>query len=221
MTAAADRITYHVASWCLDYPTPELVERTSALRGLMATVAGEIPAAVEQAVDHMAWTPLESLQERYVELFDFNRRHSLHLSYWTDGDTRRRGEVLLRFKQRYRASGFLVNTHGELPDYLPIVLDYAASANLDDGRALLQEYRPSLELLRFALLETDPLYGGLVTAVCATLPGASPSDRRAAQRMAAAGPPREDVGLEPFDPRLLPLAQTVAGGDGVESGGVT
>jgi nitrate reductase delta subunit len=120
--------------------------------------------------------------------------------------------VLLNFKTRYRASGFLVNTHGELPDYLPLVLEYAAVADLDDGRQLLQEYRPSLELLRFALLESEPVYAGVVSAVCTVLPGASPANRMAAHQMAAAGPPQEHVGLEPYDPRLLPLAQPVSAG---------
>ena len=210
MSATAARITYHVASWCLDYPARPLVERVPQLRQAL-DVVGADDAALSRIIDYVERTPLDLLQQRYVDVFDFNRRHALHLSYWTDGDTRRRGEVLLAFKQRYRASGFLVNTRGELPDYLPIVLDYAAVANIDDGRALLQEYQPSMELLRFALLETEPLYGDVVTAVCATLPGTSPADRRAAQQMAAAGPPREDVGLEPYDPRLLPLAQASAG----------
>ena len=209
MNSTTHRITYHVASWCLDYPSAALVEHAPQLNQLLNSAGRGIDRTLAHLVNHIQQTPLDVLQQRYVELFDFNRRHALHLSYWTDGDTRRRGEVLLAFKQRYRASGFLVNTKGELPDYLPIVLDYAATASLDDGRALLQEYRPSLELLRFALLESEPIYGDVVTAVCATLPGASPADRRAAHQMASAGPPREDVGLEPYDPRLLPLAHTV------------
>jgi len=120
--------------------------------------------------------------------------------------------VLLAFKARYRASGFLVDTRGELPDHLPLVLEYAAVADPVDGPALLQEYRAPLELIRLALLEDDPTYAGVVAAVCATLPGASPTDRAAVQQMAAAGPPRESVGLDAYDPRLLPLASAPAGG---------
>ena len=58
------------------------------------------------------------MQSEYVQEYDLSRRHSLHLSYWTDGDTRRRGETLLRFKQMYRDSGMLTVLNGELPDYL-------------------------------------------------------------------------------------------------------
>jgi len=127
------------------------------------------------------------------------------LSYWTDGDTRRRGQVLATFKQRYRDSGFHADTRGELPDYLPLVLEFAAIADPDAGEALLREYRPSLELLRIGLEEDGTPYAGVVAAVCATLPGPSPVDRAAVQAMAD-GPPVETVGLEPFDPRLLPMA---------------
>ena len=93
------------------------------------------------------------MQNHYVEIFDLSRRHTLYLSYYTDGDTRRRGETLMTIKQRYRRSGFLVDTHGELPDYLPLILEYAARVDPRDGAALLQDFRRSLELLRLALVD--------------------------------------------------------------------
>ena len=119
--------------------------------------------------------------------------------------------MLGRFKAAYRASGFLVDTRGELPDYLPMVLEFAACADLAAGRELLQAYRPSLELLRIALDEKQSPYAGALVAVCATLPGESPASRAAVQAMVdAGGPPVESVGLDSYDPRLLPL-QPVGG----------
>lgn len=144
-------------------------------------------------------------QRHYVDVFDLNRRRSLYLSYWTDGDTRRRGEVLASFKQRYRDSGFLVDTHGELPDFLPMVLEYAALVDPRGGEDLLVDYRAAVELLRFALLDIDTCYADVLAAVCATLPGPAPTDRDQVRAMAQSGPPTEFVGLEPYDPRLLPL----------------
>lgn len=209
------RVTHQVASWCLSYPDEVLLGRLPMLRLRAADLpSGAARHGLIEFLDHAERTPLGELQQHYVAAFDLNRRHALHLSYWTDGDTRRRGEALLAFKARYRASGFLVNTRGELPDHLPLVLEYAAVADPNDGPILLQEYRPSLELLRLALLEDEPTYAGVVAAVCETLPGASPSDRMAAHRMAAAGPPREEVGLDAYDPRLLPLVDAAAAGLG-------
>ncbi len=201
------RVVYQAASWCLDYPTGELLDRLPLLTAALA----EQPRSpgvlrLEGLVEHLASTPLDGLERAYVDVFDLGRRHALYLSYWTDGDTRRRGEVLGRFKAAYRESGFLVDTHGELPDFLPMVLEFAACADLAVGRQLLEAYRPSLELLRIALHEKASPYAGALVAVCETLPGESPTTRAAVQAMVDAGrPPVETVGLDAYDPRLLPL----------------
>lgn len=199
----ATRVTYQVASWTLGYPDEALIGQVPVLRAALAEQPGAHPGLGE-LVDHLDATPLDVLQSTYVELFDLDRKHALHLSYWTEGDTRRRGEVLGRFKTAYRASGFLVDTAGELPDHLSMVLEFAAVADLAAGSELLLDFRPALELLRLALLDRGTPYAGALAAVCATLPGESPTDRRGA--MALAGPPApEAVGLEPYDPRLLPV----------------
>jgi len=200
------RVVRQVASWCLSYPDQTLVTRVPSLRAAL----DEQPSA--PATDPLCafldrtdrWTTGE-WQRTYVDTFDLSRRHALHLSYWTDGDTRRRGEVLGAFKQRYRDSGFLVDLRGELPDFLPMVLEFAALVDPDGGAELLQANRPGLELLRLALLDDASPYADVLAAVCATLPGASPADRAAVMRMAGAGPPTESVGLDPYDPRLLPV----------------
>ncbi|MGO4596128.1 nitrate reductase molybdenum cofactor assembly chaperone [Terrabacter sp. 2RAF25] len=202
------RVVHLVASRCFDYPNDALVAALPMLLDALAEHA-DSAAAVEllSLVEHLRSQPLETLQRAYVDTFDLSRKHALYLSYWTDGDTRRRGEVLGRFKTAYRRSGFLVDTHGELPDYLPMVLEFAACADAEAGTALLQEYRASIELLRIALQEKQSPYAAAAVAVCATLPGESPVDRAAVMAMVGmAGPqPSESVGLEPYDPRLLPL----------------
>ncbi len=208
----ASRLAQQVASRCLCYPDEELLQQLPRLRAGVAGLAPGVPREELGAfLDEVSRKPLQALQLAYVEVFDMTGKRSLYLSYWTDGDTRRRGAVLGEFKQRYRNSGFLVDTHGELTDFLPLVLEYAAIADPVDGPALLQEYRASIELLRFALEETHRGYAGVLRAVCATLPGPSPADRAAVHRMAAAGPPKESVGLDPYDPRLLPLADEAPG----------
>jgi nitrate reductase delta subunit len=212
--AESDRVVHLVAGRCLDYPSeelladlPRLADALAEQRGSRAARSLEPLELLEPLVAHLAVTPLDALQRAYVDTFDLSRKHALYLSYWTDGDTRRRGEVLGRFKAAYRASGFVVDTHGELPDYLPMVLEFAAVADPDAGRVILEEYRPSLELLRIALQERQSPWAAAAEAVCSTLPGESPRDRAAVMAMAGVGgpPPVEAVGLDPYDPRLLPL----------------
>lgn len=199
------RVVRQAAAICLCYPERDVIATSGLLR---AALAEEAPRQAESFAPLLAFWDSEkpwTIQTHYVDVFDLSRKHSLYLSYWTDGDTRRRGEVLAAFKLRYRRSGFLVDTGGELPDYLPMVLEYAAIVDPVDGTALLQEYRSSVELLRLALVDRDTPYAGVLSAVCSTLPGPSPADRKTVMAMAATGPPTEMVGLEPQDPRLLPM----------------
>ncbi|WP_113717693.1 nitrate reductase molybdenum cofactor assembly chaperone [Arthrobacter dokdonensis] len=199
-----DQVTFLSAAWCLSYPDMELVDRVPLMRAAL----GEFPGAAEPfaaVLSLLADTDLMSVQAQYVQEFDLGKRHALHLSYWTDGDTRRRGEVLGAFKKVYRGSDILVDTHGELPDYLPMVLEFAATVDLPAGKELLQRYRPSLELIKFGLRRDGLPHEAIVQAVCDALPGASPADEQAVMRMAGYGPPVESVGLDPYDPRLLPM----------------
>ncbi|MBG0740625.1 nitrate reductase molybdenum cofactor assembly chaperone [Paeniglutamicibacter antarcticus] len=205
--ASRDRAVYLAAAWCLSYPDQDVLERLPLIRSVLA----EHPDAAEDfapVLAQLSSVPPMEVQARYVQEFDLGKRHALHLSYWTDGDTRRRGEVLGIFKQVYRRSNFLVDTHGELPDYLPMVLEFAARVDLDAGRELLIQYRPSLEMLRLGLLDDKLPHSLILRAICDTLPGKSPADQQAVMKMAGYGPPTESVGLEPYDPRLLPLARS-------------
>lgn len=207
--AAVDhRVVHLVAGRVLEYPEPELISSVPDLRAALAERPTPGSTQLTAVLEYLQRHSLAELRQTYVDTFDLSRRHALYLSYWTDGDTRRRGEVLGRFKAVYRRSGFLVDTHGELPDYLPMVLEFAAVADPQEGTALLQSYRASLELLRIALVEHHSPYVDALAAVCATLPGESPSTRAEVMAMVGLdGPPGvEPVGLEPA--ALQPYGRT-------------
>lgn len=221
--AAEHAVLYAAAARLLEYPDERLLATIPLVRAALAEQPGPLPRLLESVADAIAPGPevpgvtpdAEAARRLYVETFDLSRKHALYLSYWTDGDTRRRGEVLGAFKQHYRDSGWLVDLDGELPDYLPLVLEFTARADYAVGRGILSEYRASLELLRLALAEAGSPYAGILEAVCRSLPGPSPTSR--AEAMALAGPPREAVGLAPFDHRLLPLAPAAAAPTGQPS----
>ena len=207
------------AAQLLQYPDETLLERLPLLQRALAEVGpstradgsadrtADGPAAdVQELFDWLTTRPLGQVQSDYVQEFDLSRKHSLHLTYWTDGDTRRRGQALAGFKEVYRQHG-AVTDDAELPDYLPMVLEFAARISAEDGYGLLQRYRPSLELLRLALRDDGLPHHGAVALVCRTLPGASPADRDSVMKMAGYGPPTETVGLEPYDVRLLPVSE--------------
>ena len=179
-------VLFQAAAHCLAYPDEEFRARLPLLR--------QAAPELREFLDHAAGQQPSDLAAHYVQVFDFKNRHSLYLSWWSDGDTRRRGMALVRFKEVYRAHG-LEFTGEELPDFLPAVLEFCARTG-DHG--LLLEHRGGLELLRLALRDFKTPYAGVVEAVCAALPGPSPKDRAEALALARSGPPREDVGLEPF-----------------------
>jgi nitrate reductase delta subunit len=194
-------VVRQVAGFCLGYPDSELLARLPLLRAAVDTVPAAGPLAA--LLDHLARTPLEVLAADYVKTFDLSRRHALHLTYFTHGDTRKRGLALLRIKQTYRRFGYVLDDAGEdteLPDHLAVVLEFAATVDADAGTRLLLEHRAGLELLRLALTEAGSPYAAATAAVSATLPPLHGSVREAVVRLAAEGPPGEEVGLDPFVP---------------------
>lgn len=203
------RVVYQAASICLSYPDEGVLAMRDVVRRALREEAPRAAASFDPLLDWWQRTPAATVQSTYVDLFDMSKRHALYLSYWTDGDTRRRGSVLADMKQRYREAQLALNDTGELPDHLPLVLEFARHQP-DEGAALLQEYRASIELIRLALVDRGSPYAGIVAAVCSTLPGVSPKDAQQAMALAAAGPPAESVGLDSTDPRLLPLQTVVS-----------
>ena len=132
-----------------------------------------------------------------METFDLRKRCALYLTYYRYGDTRKRGMAMLSFKAVYRAAGF-EPSDSELPDYLPLVLDFAALH--PRGEKLLRAHRADLELLLRALRDTGSPYAEVVQAVCTQLPGLRRHEQALVRRSWQQGPPAEEVGLEPFAP---------------------
>ncbi len=198
------RIPFKLLSVLLRYPDQRLVE---ARDELAAAAAGYAP--LERFVASLAASTQSELERRYVETFDLRRRSGLYLSYYVHGDTRRRGMALLRLKRLYAAAG-LEPTSGELPDYLPLMLEFAALAPAGAGETLLREYRPSLELLRTSLRDAGSPYADVLEALCRGLPRLSALEREHVRRLAEDGPPDEQVGLQPFaPPEVMPAEARV------------
>ncbi len=193
-----DTIALQAASLLLDYPDAELLDR----RPLLTAAADRVPEAaavpLRRFLDHVATAPLDRLALDYVDTFDLRRRCCPYLTYYSYGDTRKRGMALLRFTHAYRAAGFELAAD-ELPDHLAVVCEFTARAR-DEGLRLLREHRAAVELLRMALAERGSPYVDVLDVVRAVLPDPAPRDLDRALALARSGPPAEEVGLEPFAP---------------------
>jgi nitrate reductase delta subunit len=210
-TLAPDQLTavWQSASLLLDYPDEQTLDRAA----LIASASGRLPhaigASLRDFLHHLTSTPLPELQADYVETFDSRRRCNLFLTYFAHGDTRKRGMALLRFKQTYLGSGFVL-ADCELPDHLCVVLEFAATVDQRAGRDLMLDHRAGLELLRLSLRDLGSPWASVVDAVTATLPPLRGDERDAVRRLAAEGPPEEEVGLAPFaQPEFSPAAAGV------------
>jgi nitrate reductase delta subunit len=200
--------TWQSASLLLDYPDERLLSQVPLIRAEARQLPERIDESIRRFLDHLETTPLGELQADYVTTFDTRRRCNLFLTYFAHGDTRKRGVALLRFKQAYLRSGFVLD-ETELPDHLCVVLEFAALVDQRLGWRLMMDHRAGLELLRLALRDLRSPWGPVVDAVCATFPPLRGEERDAVRRLAAEGPPEEEVGLTPygtpaFDPALDP-----------------
>ena len=183
------------AALLLGYPDDELFARLPVVRAATATLNRPHLA---RFVTHLESTPRDVLERDYVDTFDLRRRCCLYLTYYSYGDTRKRGMALLRFTHAYKTAGFEL-VGGELPDHLGVVCEFAA-ARPKEGLRLLAEQRAGVELLRIALADAGSAYVEVVDGIRAVLPDPAPKDLERALTLARTGPPAEEVGLEPFGP---------------------
>lgn len=197
MTTEQLRITWIAVSWLLTYPEREILARYPEVRTLAAGLPEPVRSALLRTVDVLSERDPIAVQEEYVDTFDTRRRGCLHLTYFSHGDTRRRGMALLRIKQDFRTAGLEIGSE-ELPDHLPVVLEFAAAHDAERGAKILRANRPGVELLRLHLADIDSAWHGALVALCSTLPPLDADDRAAVLRLAEEGPEDESVGLDGY-----------------------
>ena len=201
---AAARATvspYKLGSLLLQYPTLALFEGIADMEAAIGVTSAASRQPFRRFVSWLRATSSEAVAQHYVETFDLRRKCTLYLTYYRYGDTRKRGMSMLTFKAAYRGAGF-EPASDELPDYLPMVLDFAALSSR--GESLLRAHRTDIELVRIALHDAKTPYADVIDGVCAALPRLSKHDAARAREIWRNGPPEEDVGLEsltePFAP---------------------
>jgi nitrate reductase molybdenum cofactor assembly chaperone NarJ/NarW len=188
------RLVWQCASLLLSYPDQH---RLNTVDDLLAHLDGDTADLLGRTATALkASDPLRAAAV-YVDTFDLRRRTTMYLTYWTAGDTRNRGNAMLEFAAAYRDAN-VEPPHGEAPDFLPVVLEFAATVDPDVGRRLLTEHRVPIDVVRDALTEMKSPYAHAVAAVCETLPAPTDRDVHRARHLTQEGPPAEAVGLQPF-----------------------
>ncbi|MDR0849011.1 MAG: nitrate reductase molybdenum cofactor assembly chaperone [Propionibacteriaceae bacterium] len=191
---------FGLASVLLGYPDAQLLALRPQLR--QAVIQLPSPASRSQLKTFMSWFATESPEQlpiNYVDTFDMKRATSMNLTYCSCGETRRRGQALLRLQQVLNGAGFQVC--GDLPDNLLVWLE---AASMDPNCSTeLAKMRTQIEILRRGLEKQKSPYAHVVRAVLSELPEV---DTELADELEETGPPTEEVGVECPLLRVAPQA---------------
>lgn len=160
--------TFRALSALLCYPSADLQAAIPAIRDVLSE--GVIPsghaAGLERLLDEIESRDLYDLQERYVLLFDRSRTLSLNLFEHIHGESRDRGGAMVDLLETYRAGGFdLVGP--ELPDHLPVLLEFLSTRPLAEARAILADAGHILVALAERLKRRESSYAPVLSALVA------------------------------------------------------
>ena len=113
-------------------------------------------------------------EERYVDLFDRGRALSLNLFEHLHGESRDRGEAMIDLRRIYEQAGFELSAR-ELPDYLPVVLEYLSCRDLAEARAMLADCAHILTAIGRSLVARRSRYAAVLQALI-VIAGEKPID---------------------------------------------
>ena len=159
--------TLRVLSALLGYPDARMRSDLAEMRGLLHA-EGALSQARRAEIDALmdalgSADPLEA-EADYVELFDRGRGTSLHLFEHVHGDSRARGPAMIDLGQTYAKAGLML-ADGELPDYLPAVLEFVSTQPPHEARAFLGEMAHILNAIFGALQQRRSAYAGVLGAL--------------------------------------------------------
>lgn len=214
----ADNLTLKALSRLLLYPEAALQDAAPHLAEAL-TEDGRLDAPTRLGLmpllRSLAGEDLYDLQEAYVSLFDRTRRLSLHLFEHVHGESRDRGQAMVDLAALYAQGGLAIDAN-ELPDFLPLFLEFLATRPEAEAQGLLADVDHILATLEERLGERGSLYAAVLTAV-RHLAGAQ------AEAVPAAAPARmaEDhsaLDLNALDKEWEETAVTFGPGDAASCG---
>ncbi len=170
-------LLFRALSALLSYPSQEMRQALPEISDVVR--AATLLAPREQRglvalIDELGRGDLLEAEERYVDLFDRGRALSLHLFEHLHGESRDRGEAMVELKRIYERAGFDLSTR-ELPDYLPVLLEYLSCRDLVEARAMLADCAHILNTIGRALIARGSRYAAVLQALI-VIAGDTPID---------------------------------------------
>ncbi len=160
---------YKILSALLEYPEQELIDNLPEIRAIVGEStdidAGE-KVALRKFIDHLVSMSLTEIQVDYVNTFDRVPEHSLHLTHHLFGEEsdRDRGPALIDLGEMFKEYGVKTITN-ELPDYLPLILEFASQLDGNEATVFLSDVNKVLNTLTDNLTKADSPYAALLSII--------------------------------------------------------
>jgi nitrate reductase molybdenum cofactor assembly chaperone NarJ/NarW len=212
--------TLKVMSVLLTYPTPQILAAGDEMKSILAAEAvlpARHRAGVNALIDDLTRMDLFDAQERYVLLFDRTRSLSLHLFEHVHGESRDRGQAMVDLLGLYETGGY-TPTVRELPDFLPLFLEFAATRSPTEAVELIGQPAHVLTALRERLAKRKSSYEAVFAALVAL--SKAKVDSAALEALRAEPDPEPDD-LEALDAAWLEEEVTFGPGAASDCGGDT
>lgn len=182
-------LTFRVLSALLSYPTPEFnAEAAQAERVLRSDgiLTGLYLEDVCGLLQQLQLTPQLDAESAYIEAFDRGKSTSLYLFEHIHGESRDRGQAMVRLLMRYRMHGLDLDTK-ELPDFLPLFLEFLSTCSPDVARKYLSEVIDIVDRLAARLRQRGAAYAAVLEAIGSIVP------RTAGPLVSDPGQDRDDI----------------------------
>jgi len=185
--------TFRVLGLLLSYPQPKWLDQLDGCRAILeeeGLLTGKSLNAALSFMDTLERRDLFSLQEDYVATFDRGRAHSLHLFEHIHGESRDRGQAMVNLSETYAKKGLYID-RAELPDYLPLFLEFLSCCDAREATDLLGEPVEVIAAIGQRLKEKDSPYSAVFGALLA-LSGSRPRQGWLRELLSAT-PPEESL----------------------------
>ncbi len=170
-------LIFKAFSALLSYPSAEMRQALPEIAEVVRSsklVGARESETLLALVDEIGEGDLLAAEERYVDLFDRGRALSLHLFEHLHGDGRDRGAAMVELKTLYATAGFEL-TASELPDYLPVVLEYLSQRDMAEAREMLADCAHILSSIARSLVARQSGYAAVPQALL-VIAGEKPVD---------------------------------------------
>jgi len=155
---------YLILSRLLDYPSQELYDNLGQIEALITDIDDAEKSTIMSLVNWMGGQDITSLQGTYVNTFDMKPEHDLHLTHHLFGDENGRGPALIDLAEHYKASG-LQHIDNEIPDFLPLILEYVSTLDKFQARVFLADAAKVLKVIADNLAKAQSPYAGILRLI--------------------------------------------------------